>query len=275
MATFTIELCDVLELETDIGLNEYPLFDESYRPALNKKIVDHFYNREIGMETVSMFRHQLRRRMNEIMPLYNQHYEASRIKIDPLKTIDIRNVGNMEATSNATGHAETATTGHEQTDTTGHGQTDTTGNSATTSASDAKSRAVASDHPQENLSGTGDYATSSNDAISNTTANGTSDDTTSATRDDTGSAVRNDTGTATQDDTNTATQNASNTGSTTGFTGNQAAVIFQLRQTFVNVDMMVIGDLEDLFMLVWSNADDYYGRQGMGYFDNYTFGFPF
>lgn len=226
MATFTIELRDVLELETDIGLNEYPLFDESYRPALNKKIIDHFYTREIGTETISMFRLFMRRRMNEIMSIYNQHYIASRITIDPLKTIDIKNVGTVEAVNAATGHSTTAST------------------------SGAKSRAVASDHPQENLSGTGDYATSSNDAISDTTANGTSDD------------------------TNQTTQNATNNGSTTGVTGSQAALIFQLRTTFVNVDMMVIDELEDLFMQVWSNADDYYGRKGFGYFDNYAFGFP-
>jgi len=87
MATYTSYLKDVLELYPDIGLNEYPLFDEGYRPALNKKIIDHFWNREIGHETHSLFIHQLRVRMNNIMPLYNQHYEASGLSLTRSKQL--------------------------------------------------------------------------------------------------------------------------------------------------------------------------------------------
>ena len=68
MAVFTIEFRDVLamdpSIETDI-LAGYPIFDESHRAELNRKIVNHFWNREIGQETVSLFRLQLRRRLDE------------------------------------------------------------------------------------------------------------------------------------------------------------------------------------------------------------------
>ena len=50
-----------------IGLSTYPIFDEEYRTQLNNKIIDHFYFREIGMETVDNFAWFLRRKMNEIM----------------------------------------------------------------------------------------------------------------------------------------------------------------------------------------------------------------
>ena len=226
MAMHTSYLKDVLELFPDIGLNSYPLFDESYRGALNQKIIDHYWNREIGHETESLFIHQMRVKMNEIMPLYNQHYEASRIKFDPLKTIDMKNVGESDST------ATSAAT------------------SATESASDAKSRAVNSDHPQELLSDTGDYASSSGDTIGTSSATGSTDN------------------------TGTNTQNTKSEGGVSGFQGNAAAVIFQLRATFVNVDMMIINELDELFMGIWSNGDDFTtNRNGYGY--GFTYGFPF
>ena len=142
MATYTMELWEVLELESDIGLCHYPIFDETYRDCLNNKIIQHFWNREIGQETISMFRQQLRKKMNEIMPYWNQHYLASQIQFDPLKTISVNNV------SGSTGNSVVA------------------GEGETTSETDAKSRAVGSQMPQVLLSETGDYANSAQDNIS-------------------------------------------------------------------------------------------------------------
>lgn len=59
-----------------IGLDEYPIFDETYRKGLNDKIIEHFYFREIGFETAAQFAFYLRRTMNEIMPKYNKMYQA-------------------------------------------------------------------------------------------------------------------------------------------------------------------------------------------------------
>lgn len=225
MATFTMELKKVLEYDQNIGLDFYPIFNEGYRDALNQKIIDHFWNREIGQETPEMFRLALRRKMNEIMPLYNQHYVTSQITFDPLETINISNLS------------------------TSTGTVVNTGTSATTSSSDAKSRAVSAEHPQEHLSQTGDYATASQDNVSNTGATGSSDE------------------------TSNTDQNASGNTATTGFQGNAAEVIFRLRQTFVNIDMMVINELETLFMLVWSNGDEFTERNSYnGYYPNR---FPF
>jgi len=58
----------LVEMGTDLGLSEYPIFDEEYRVGLNKKIIDHFWNREIGHESVDQFKFNLKRRMNEVMP---------------------------------------------------------------------------------------------------------------------------------------------------------------------------------------------------------------
>ena len=222
MAVFTMELWRVLEadptIETDI-LATYPIFDDSHRAELNRKIVNHFYNREIGQETVSMFRLALRRKLDEIMPLYNQQYEISAIKFNQLETVRINNTN---ITSGTTG---------------------TTAESNNESTAGAKSRAVSQQLPQTMLSNTGDYATAAQDNISDTTT------------------------AASATDNTTVNQDGTQESETTGFQGNAALMILQYRQSLVNVDMMIIEELQNLFMLVWGNGDEYTRNSGqLSYF---------
>ena len=86
MANYTIELHKLIEMGFKLPLDEYPIFDENHRATLNDKIIAHYYFREIGQETPSRFAFNLRRKMNEIMPYYNQLYESEMIKYDPLFT---------------------------------------------------------------------------------------------------------------------------------------------------------------------------------------------
>lgn len=85
MSKFTSELRWIIESGYDIGLKEYPIFDETYRASLNAKIIEHYYFREIGFETVALFVRFLNRQMNEIMPYFNQLYLSEKIKIEPIK----------------------------------------------------------------------------------------------------------------------------------------------------------------------------------------------
>lgn len=55
----------------------YPIFEEAYRRPLERKILSHYYTREIGYETVGRWKLALRNKMNEIMPYYNQLYKAA------------------------------------------------------------------------------------------------------------------------------------------------------------------------------------------------------
>ena len=71
-----------------LGLDEYPIFDETYRQYLNDKIIDHFYFREIGFETVALFSWYMRRTLNEIMPYYNEMYVTQGLLVDPLTDRD-------------------------------------------------------------------------------------------------------------------------------------------------------------------------------------------
>lgn len=86
MAKYTMELRELLALGFHPALDDYPIFDEGYRPILNQKILDHYMFREIGLETPDKFNFFLGRKMREIMPYYNKVYESELIRFDPLAT---------------------------------------------------------------------------------------------------------------------------------------------------------------------------------------------
>lgn len=229
MATYSITLKRMIELRQTpmtvdecVGLNTYPVFDVSYRRGLNDKIIDHFWNREIGQETPQMFEHAMRRKMNEIMPLYNQLYRSAQLDFDPLLTMRISTVM------------------------TGETQADNTSNSSQVSAqtseneSNALSRAVQSDTPQTMLSDDEDYASGANDATSKTSSQGKADST------------------GTDETVQAAKSEQNSTSTSEGFQGSQAALLNAFRSTILNIDQMILKELEsDMFMLVWDNYDEY------------------
>jgi len=231
MATFTMYLKRAIEFKpADIsrdlylGLDLYPIYDEEHRTVLNDLIVNHYFNQEIGMETIQLFQFAVMRRMMEVMPFYNQMYESAAIKYDPLITVDVATdtVGNMTSENGA--------------------QSNVVGNSGTVSGSESAStsRGISSEFPQNMLSGSGDYADSGTDS----TAGGRVDAT----------GTENSTSDATSSDT----ASADNTGhsETKGMSGNKAELIMAQRATFLNIDMLVVSSLDDCFMGVWSNGDE-------------------
>lgn len=68
---------------------DFPIFDEAYRPILEKKILKHYYTREICCETVGLWKHYLDMKMNEIMPYYNQLYKSELLEFNPLYDVDL------------------------------------------------------------------------------------------------------------------------------------------------------------------------------------------
>lgn len=230
MGTFTMPLKEVIEYVGgtvdivngiavmsggNIGLNEYPIFenDEVHRAHLNGLIIDRYWNREIGQESESMFILAVRRKMNEIMPLYNQYYKSEKIVFDALSTVDIHTVSESDSEQNAASNATNST------------ETDSTN----------ASRSVTSETPQTMLSGNGDYATAAADV------NGVGNATSSVTEDTTA-------------DTN-FTANSDTT--MTGYQGAASDLLQRYRATFLNIDLQVVNELEDLFMLVWDTGDAY------------------
>ena len=76
MAHYTITIQKLMKNNFNFGLNNYPIFDETYRQTLNNNILNHFYMNEIGLETPELFKFYLNQTMNEIMPKYNALYKA-------------------------------------------------------------------------------------------------------------------------------------------------------------------------------------------------------
>lgn len=89
MAIYTTLLRTIIENGNPISLNNYPIFDENYRPTLNQNIINYFYFQEIGFETVAMFNFELNAKMCLIMPRYNLMYKAANMQIDPLQNYNL------------------------------------------------------------------------------------------------------------------------------------------------------------------------------------------
>lgn len=258
MAKYTTQLRSVVESKYPIFDFEYPIFDESYRSVLEKKIIDHYYFREIGFETVGMFKHFLKARMNVIMPYYNDHYLALKVfkTYDPYVNKDITttetrtNEQNIDGTTGTIGNVKNTGTNK----TVSSGDTDQTQTNDLTKNTTNTGSEVFSDTPQGKLSGL-DYATNLTDRDNTQTEK------------DTGTVknVSNSNNTDTQtvdlaEDTN-ATVTTDNTIMTTdeyiqtikGFDGMKytAEVYMDVKQTIVNLDKQIIGELNDLFMNIY------------------------
>ena len=80
MPLFSITIHELKEQGFDFGLNDYPIFDESHRQELNKKILEEYEMEEIVSETTALFKFYLNRNMRKIMPYYNKLYEANAIE---------------------------------------------------------------------------------------------------------------------------------------------------------------------------------------------------
>lgn len=75
----------------------FPIFDESYRMVLEKKILRHFYTREICEETYGLWKLRLWDKLNVIMPYYNKLYNSELLNFNPLYDVDITTEYNKSA----------------------------------------------------------------------------------------------------------------------------------------------------------------------------------
>ena len=84
---------------------DWPIFDEEYRPVLCKKILKHFYTREIGLETVGLWQLKLETKLGEIMPYYNKLYASELLEFNPLYDVDLTTDHVKRGTSESEGEA--------------------------------------------------------------------------------------------------------------------------------------------------------------------------
>lgn len=99
---------------------DFPIFDESYRNVLETKILKHYYTREIGLETVGLWKLKLDTKLNEIMPFYNQLYKSELIEFNPMYDVDLTRDHTLKRSE------QTEQTGTETADATKNGTVDTT-----------------------------------------------------------------------------------------------------------------------------------------------------
>lgn len=177
----------------------YPIFDPAYRIVLETKILKHFYTREIGAETVGLWKLWLNRRLNEIIPYYNELYKSALLEFNPLYDVDL-------------------TTDHLKD---GSGTND---NKADSSADDWR---YYSDTPQGGISDleTLTYLTEA-ERLKNTGS--------------TASA-------GTYTDTESYLEHVKGKSGGASF----SQLLKEYRETFINIDLLVINELNDLFLNLW------------------------
>lgn len=292
---------EILEECWDKVIPNYPIFDENYRKVLNKKILLHYYTREIGTETVGLWKLRLKTKMGEIMPYYNQMYKSELLDFNPLYDVDYstthKEQGGEERkdTENVTGSDNYNAGGSDQRNVTINGDIQTMKNNLTldsgwdvykdetlgTVNDNGNTHTQFADTPQgqvlnDDLS-KNDYLTT--DTVSKT--NNANDSRTDVDHQSSHKNEVNDTGSVqvttqdhkmdilnygkTEDRThlNNVTRNGTvNTideyidtvkGKRGGVT--YSAMLREFRETFLNIDMMVIRELEPLFMQIWGDID--------------------
>lgn len=201
MSTYTTQLRYIVESGYDLGLKNYPIFDEGYRELLNNKIIEHYYFREIGLETAGLFKRFLNRKMAEIMPYYNQLYKSELIKVEPLMRVDLWETFKRSDNGEFNGTMQDNTNNFN----------------------------VYSDTPQGNLS--------SADIKDNLYASSASKD-------------QNEQHTSTNQTTENQLEHEKHNYGNPG-TRTDSEMLLEYRKTFLNIDMMVINELEELFMQLW------------------------
>lgn len=208
---------DVLNKSWNNIFSDFPIFDEQYRAELCKKILRHYYTREICCETVGRWKLFLSDKMKNIMPYYNQLYQSELLKIEPLVSVN-RSVSHKGRGS------ETKTTNRNETNSS---NSITDGNTNTWS--------YYSDTPQGGINGL-----DSNDYLTNATHNVGTDDAISTLN---GATSGNERGEGTRKDMYVD--------KVLGYEGNQSEMLLKFRETFLNIDMMVIDELKDLFFTIY------------------------
>lgn len=214
---------------------DFPIWDESYRNVLCTKIIKHYYTREIGLETYGLWKLKLETKLNEIMPYYNELYATTTYEYNPLYDVDYTRVTNGdESGENKRSNIKSGNNKRS-------GTVENDGSNIGSSNNVSKY----SDTPQGALTGV-----LNDNYLTNVTVN-----------DSSGSSQRAD---KTTYDVNDSTDNSENDIGNFSTTkeyiehvagkypgGSFTKRIVEYRDAIINIDMLIIDSLSDLFMKVW------------------------
>lgn len=212
---------------------DFPIFDENYRQVLCRKILKHYYTREIAHETVGRWKLALNAKLNEIMPYYNQLYKSELLEFNPFYDVDLTRSREGSATSNKTSNNTETNSGTSKNVSSGSG----------TSNTNTLNRF--SDTPQNSMDTQGIA-----DSVPLTTVTKVNEDNTT---------TNTSTDTLTRDDSKTGngTENINSidkyieTVKGKQGTENYSSLLKKFRETFLNIDMMIIEDCSDCFFTLW------------------------
>ena len=212
---------------------DFPIFDENYRQVLCRKILKHYYTREIAHETVGRWKLALNAKLNEIMPYYNQMYKSELLEFNPFYDVDLTRSREGSGTSNRTSNNTETNSGTSKNVSSG----------SVTINSDTLNRF--SDTPQNSMDTQGIA-----DSVPLTTVTKVNEDN-MTTNESTDTLTRND------NKTGSGTENINNTDkyieTVKGKQGteNYSSLLKKFRETFLNIDMMIIEDCSDCFFTLW------------------------
>lgn len=226
---------------------DFPIFDEAYRIALERKIIENLWDYEIGVTPYARWKLLFMRKLRNIMPYYNQLYKSAMLEFDPLITEDYeRNyTKNYNRDNSGTSTMDTTTENTSSTEQSGNAST-TTGASNT-----ENNRSRFSNTPsgivQQVEDGT--YLTTYQFDTNDNVEQGSSESETSSSSTDTFDSKANS-----SNQVSNLEQYLENYGEKIkGKRGTQsyASLIKEWRETFLNIDMMVINELKQTMLLVY------------------------
>lgn len=228
---------------------DFPIFDENYRQVLCRKILKHYYTREIAHETVGRWKLALNAKLNEIMPYYNQLYKSELIEFNPFYDVDLTRSREGSGTRGTIG-ISTSTKTNSNTET-NRNETKDVNSASGTNNTDTLNRF--SDTPQNSMD-TQDIG----DNVPLTTVTKVNEDNiTTNNSTDTITSNGSRTGNGSEKVTGNNTENVNSTDkyieTVKGKQGteNYSSLLKKFRETFLNIDMMIIEDCSDCFFTLW------------------------
>lgn len=242
MAKYTTTIKTLLDNGYKLYLDDYPIFNENHRAELNQKIIDHFYFREIGFETAELFNFHLKRMLNEIMPYYNKLYKSELLENGIDFMTDFHETETVQKDSSELFAGFNGNTNKNFDKNANGGASKQVGNE------NGLDYSIHSDTPQQSLTldpNSLQYASDTNSVhSSNATANPQKfhSATTHETANNFNSGGASD---SEKSEDLTRTKSGKSPGKS------YAELIEDYRRILLNVDMLIIGELESLFMLVY------------------------
>lgn len=253
----TVELRELVKSGINVWQFDYPSYYKGEeKEAFEQKVLDHYWMRQIGLETPGRWLHYFRSRIREIMPYYIQLYESEALMKsieDPFGNVDITETFDEERTGATTGETSgTSTT--ENTGTSSGRGTETRDNSVTqdTSKLNEGTRKF-SNTPQGSISNLDSYLTEATVDSGNESVSDELEEHTSLIKSNTADTTATSIGTASGTSMETERGTVKHTFTKKGNQGvnTYAHDMKELRETFLNIDLMIINELKDLFLQVY------------------------